>query len=318
MAHARAIESDPAFLHFREKHELAARTWEGYIIALQKYSDFNQLSLTDLIDEAEREELERMPLERRNLGSRIRGFRKHLKEGGLAPTSIRGNLAAVKSFYKNGFSLQVPTLGRDRDMHVRVREENKGIPAYDDIIKALQVADVRERGIVLGITSSGLSASDLLTITVREFREGHDNETGITVLDMRRMKTRQDFVTFFSAEATMAIDQYLKWRDRPRPKTMHQGLVQAWATHRIYTEDDYLFCKERIPASFLSTWDEGLRRESEAGLQEVFRSLARRAGIARGKGTWNMFRAHKLRAWFYSTLLNAGCPMEYAGLFMGH
>ena len=64
--------------------------------------------------------------------------------------------------------------------------------------------------------------------------------------------------------------------------------------------------------------DERLRRENEKGLQTVFRTLAVRAGVARENGMWNMFRAHKLRSWFFSTLINNKCSLEHAEIFMAH
>jgi intergrase/recombinase len=289
---AEDIEGDPAFQYFQEKHDISESTMTGYVNALQRYVEFTGLSLTKLVEEAQSEETKNIPKEKRHVGQRLRGFRKHLKTLDLAPASIR-------------------RMGK-------VKQENKGIPSKEDIIKVLDIADMREKAIILGITSSGLSTKDFVNLRVKDFREGYDEETGITTLDLRRAKTAQDFVTFFSMEATNAINEYLRWRERDKPKTEHPDILNGWKKHLIHSGEDYLIAKKYIPASYLETRNEELRRESESGLQTVFRQLSNRAGIARSKGTWNMFRAHKLRSWFYSQLLNNSCPQDSAEVFMGH
>jgi len=314
---AKAIESDPAFQHYKEKHDLSESTWIGYLNALQRYSEYTGLTLSEAIEEAEAEEKEGIPLEKREIGRRLIGFRKHLKEAQLSPNSIKRCLAGVVSFYENGHSISIPKIGRDRTLKGG-KIENRGIPTTEDIRKILKNADLREQVIILGIASSGLSVSDVVNIRVGTFKKGYDEETGITTLELRRVKTKEDFVTFFDVEATEAIREYLRWRDRPKPATKHPGILKGWQKHRIFTDDDFLICKKYISDEYIQTKDEQLRRESEKGLQTVFRSLCARAAISKGKGQWNMMRAHKLRSWFYSQLLNAGCPKEYAEEYMGH
>ena len=315
---AEDIEGDLAFQYYQEKHDISESTMTGYINALQRYVEYTCLSLTKLVEEAQAEETKNVPKEKRQVGIRLRGFRKHLKELNLAPASIRRMIAGVRSFYVNGYSIELPVLGKDRALAGKVKQENKGIPSKDEIIKVLDIADMREKAIILGITSSGLSTKDFVNLRVKDFREGYDEETSITVLDLRRAKTKQDFVTFFSEEATKTINEYLRWRERDKPETAHPDILSGWEKHLIDSGEDYLICKKYVPSAYLETRNEELRRESESGLQTVFRQLSNRAGIARSKGTWNMFRAHKLRSWFYSQLLNNSCPQDVAEVFMGH
>ena len=315
---AEDIEGDSAFQYFQDKHDISENTMTGYINSLQRYVEFTGLSLTKLVEEAQSEETKNIPKEKRQIGLRLRGFRKHLKALDLAPATIKRALAAVKSFYVNGFSIDLPTLGKDRYLAGKVKQENKGIPSREDILKVLDIADLREKSIILAITSSGLSTKDFVNLRIKDFREGYDGDTGITTLDLRRAKTKQDFVTFFSAEATDAINEYLRWRERDKPKTAHPDILNGWEKHLIHSGEDYLICKKYVPSAYLETKKEELRRESESGLQTVFRQLSNRAGIARKKGTWNLFRAHKLRSWFYSQMLNNSCPQDLAEVFMGH
>lgn len=315
---AAVILSDPAFIEFKDNHEIGEGTMIGYVNALQRYVELHGLSLSELVEEALKEEKERVAKKDRNILKRMRAFRKYLKSLDLSEKTIKRMLAGVKSFYEFGHQIEIPKLGKDQAVQGRVKEENKEIPSREDIIKALKMCDKREKAIVLGLSSSGLDRQDFTTLTIKQFEEGFDSETGITTLEMRRGKTGNDFITFFSSEATEAIQDYLEWRNRPEPKTSHKDISISWKKHRVYTDSDYLFCDKFISDEFLETHDEEIRKIDGKALSSIFRYLASRAGLSREKNVWNSFRAHKLRSWFNTQLMNDGCPKEVYEMFMGH
>lgn len=333
------IEADPAVQNFREKAQLADSTWGGYSNAIQRYADFTGLTPSELIEEAKQEEINGVHLGDRKIGERMLAFRNSLKEEGLSPNSIHRMLAAVKSLYM-WHSINVPKLARDKSLTIRPLDENKDVPSKEMIMKLLNVADLRERAIILSLASSGISTSDFVDLRVRDFKEGYDEETGITKLEPIRKKTGISYITFLSREASQAMMEYLRWRERKAPHIKHPDLIKGWLKHRVYSDDDYLICKRYIPDEYLKvdgeeckvvskakpeeledfvhTDREDLRREEEASLRTVFIKLNERAGTSTEKGKWNILRPHKLRSWFYSTLRNRGCKEEDAEVFMGH
>jgi integrase len=92
------------------------------------------------------------------------------------------------------------------------------IPSKEDIQDILKVCEPIETALVLAGVSSGLSAIELCNLKVADFKNGYDPDTGITTLHIRRVKTRVDFITFFTPEASKAIIEYLEYRNRT-PKT---------------------------------------------------------------------------------------------------
>ena len=136
---AEDIAGDRAFQYYQDKHDISGSTMTGYVNAFQRYVEYTGLTLSKLVEEAQAEETKNIHKEKRQVGKRLRGFRKHLKELNLAPATIKRALAAVKSFYTNGYSIELPTLGRDRDLAGKVKVENKGIPSKEDIIKVLDI-----------------------------------------------------------------------------------------------------------------------------------------------------------------------------------
>ncbi|MCJ7615580.1 MAG: site-specific integrase, partial [Desulfobacterales bacterium] len=153
---------------------------------------------------------------------------------------------------------------------------------------------------------------------VGDFKNGIDEKTMITVLHLRRIKTRYDFITFFSPEATKADLDYIEYRNRRPKNPRNQSYITAWEKRRIRTDKDYLFCSSYIPASYLNKLKEEERRLSPEGLMDTFRELAKKAGLDTEKGIWQRVRAHNLRKFFNSALLNNGADIFFTDYLMGH
>ncbi|MFC1786857.1 tyrosine-type recombinase/integrase, partial [Halobacteriota archaeon] len=108
------------------------------------------------------------------------------------------------------------------------------------------------------------------------------------------------------------------WRDRTPKLTWHPDIMKAYEKRRIRSDNDYLFIKKDIPSKYLETLDEEDRKLNAAGLMSMFRDVAKRMGMESDKGQWQYFRAHNLRKYFNSTLLNNGCDLFMVDFLMGH
>jgi integrase len=51
---------------------------------------------------------------------------------------------------------------------------------------------------------------------------------------------------------------------------------------------------------------------------DVFRKLAKKTGLDTDKGVWQVARAHNLRKFFKSALLNNGADIFFTDYLMGH
>jgi hypothetical protein len=77
---------------------------------------------------------------------RMIGYRKYLKERGLAVNTRRSHMSGVRSFYK-AFDHDIPNIGREEK--ALSKPEHLDIPDKDDIRQTLPICDPRDKAIVL-------------------------------------------------------------------------------------------------------------------------------------------------------------------------
>jgi len=310
------IEKEPLVMEWFANIEAAQTTRRNFLQGMKYYTEFVKKSPNELLEEAEEEIKSGILMRKRKIRGYLLGFRDWLKEQGYAPKTVYSHMVAAKSFYKS-FDIDLPQLNNKKQFQVLPTEEN-GIRLEKDNIKMiLKHANIRNRAIILVMSSSGLSQSDVLDLTVGDFNRGFDEKTMITTLQLRRIKTRYDFITFLSPEATKAIMDYLEYRNR-KPKENNPDIQQAYEKRRLRSDKDFIFCKHDIPDSYLKTFDENERRLNTQGLMDLFRELAKKTGLDTEKGQWQIVRAHNLRKFFNSELLNNGADMFLVDFMMGH
>ncbi len=297
--------------------EAAPNTRRNYLKGMALYTDFTGKTPEQLLEEAESEIKSGLLMRKRSIRKYLLDFREMLKAREYAPKTTINYVGTIKSFYKV-FDIDLPVLNRRKTFQAKPTEKNMFELKKEHIQEALKHADVRNRAIILAIVSSGLGQSDILNLRVGKFKEGYDEKTGITTLKIRRIKTRYDFYTFFSPEASQAIWDYIEWRTREPKRTWHPDIMEAYEKRRIRSDDDYLFIKHAIGDEYLKTLDDEDRRFKTSGLMEMFRETAKRMGMESDKGQWQYFRAHNLRKFFNSTLLNNGADIFFTDYLMGH
>lgn len=297
--------------------EAAEHTRRNFLQGMRYYTDFVKKTPDGLLEEAENEIKNGVLMRKRKIREYLLAFREWLKERQYAPKTIHNHMVAVKSFYRS-FDIDLPQLKNKKQFSTLATEENNGRLEKENIQQTLKYANVRNRAIILDLASSGLSQSDLLNLTVGEFKKGIDEKTMITTLQLRRIKTRYDFVTFLSPEATRTTLDYLEYRNRKpkNPRTKHYTI--AWEKRRVRSDKDFLFCNQYIPDIYLETLDEEERRLKPDGLMDMFRELAKKTGLDTEKGIWQVMRAHNLRKFFNSQLLNNGADIFFTDFLMGH
>ncbi|MBE0428186.1 MAG: tyrosine-type recombinase/integrase [Nitrospirae bacterium] len=311
------LKKEPLIIEWFANIEAAEHTRRNFLQGMRYYTNFIKKTPNELLEEAENEIKNGILMRKRKIRGYILTFREWLKGREYAPKTIHNHIVAVKSFYKS-FDIDLPQLNSKKQFSTLATEENSRRLEKEDIKEVLKYANVRNRAIILTLASSGLSQSDLLDLTVGNFKKGLDEKTMIITLQLRRIKTRYDFITFLSPEATKAVLDYLEYRDRRPKNPRNQSYIIAWEKRRIRSDGDYLFCSSYIPGSYLETFDEKERRLTPEGLMDMFRELAKKAGLDTEKGQWQIVRAHNLRKFFNSQLLNNGADIFFTDFLMGH
>lgn len=308
------IHNDIVVIEFFDMMQFSKATEKNYIAALKNYSNYMNKTPSDWVEDA-RQDIRsgRMPSERM-VRRQVLGFRKHMYDNHMAPLSIKARLSCIVSFYKF-FDVEVPTLPRSK-AKARTLEGNDRIPTTEELREVLKVCNPLETAMVLVGASSGLSSNELRRLTVGQFKAGYDKETGITTIDMRRAKSGVDFITFMSPEASRAVWDYINYRNRPCTSRFRHVKEQQ-GKQRITSDDDYLFAKERIPVEYLDTQDEDMRQHTPQSIMVLYQRLSGKSGLV-VRDARNVIRAHNLRKYFNSALLNAGCDSFHVEYWMGH
>lgn len=310
------LEKDPLIIEWFANIEAAENTQKNFLQGMRYYTDFIKKTPSELLDEAEAEIDNGVLMRKRKIKSYLLTFREWLKGQGYAPKTIHNHMVSAKSFYKS-FDIDLPQLNNRKQFQALPTEENGLNLEKENLKQILKHANLRNRAIILSTASSGLSQSDILDLQVEDFKRGFDEKTMITTLQLRRIKTKYDFITFLSPEATRAITDYLEYRNR-KPKEKHPDIQAAYEKRRVRSDKDYIFCKHDIPDSYLESLDEADRKLNAQGLMDMYRELAKKTGMDTDKGQWQIVRAHNLRKFFNSALLNNGADIFFTDYLMGH
>lgn len=265
-----------------EDRNLASTTARGYKAALKLYTNFNQMSISELINEAEREENERIRWKNRKIRQRLVNFRAYLYDKYLYSTA-QAHLHKVRSVYKYfDIELQPLPYTSTKQLNHSPPLTYRDLPTMEIIRQSLKISTPLMAAIILFISSSGTARAETMSLTINDFLLSVQDYTlktdiyeVINILDkrndiipsfkLRRKKVNEYYYTFCSPEATTAIVDYLKTRKD------------------ILGPDSKLF---KINTKYLSA---------------LFVELNNHLGLGK-KSTWNRLRTHMLRKYHASAL----------------
>lgn len=299
------LRDEITIIKWLERINRRPKTEKAYLLGFQKYVEFTKMSPTELLQEAKREIRENVDGDDRAILNRRYAFRNYLQKTTLSPNSIQSAMNAVTSFYST-FSLNPPKLKGNK--RPSPKEENAGIIEKADIHDVLTITDPLEKAVVLTGASSGLGMSDIINLTLRQYKEGRDKENNICVLNLTRIKTGVKFTCFISSECCTAIDSYIEYRSRPSAPRQH-----------VVNDDGYLFIQHRISKQYNpeDPKTEEYRKFTEVAFTRMYARLAERAQKINPNG-WNLVRSHQLRKFFNNTLRHAGLDYAFCEHMLGH
>ena len=300
----------------------APSTWAGYLAALMHYCRYTDLTPSQLIEQANKDIKDGKLMIDRAIFVQIPGYREYLQKQiredtgrPLTQSSISLYVGKIRTFYSY-FYIETPKPPRNANRVNKAQKENLKRPDKETIQKALSIASIRDKAIILVGISSGMAANEIASLTLRQFKEGYDPETGITTLDMRRRKVGTDFITFLSPEASNAVQNYLEWRDRPPAGKEKCDLMEH--EKRKTTSGSYLFLKNKIDEKYLLTRDESQRRLTKDNIVQAYDRLNKDLGLETEAGRFNPFRSHNMRKFFNTQLKNEGLDGDLIEYMMGH
>lgn len=219
--------SSELFVKFCKERNIRDSTKQGYISTLQRYTDFHNCTIEELIREAEDDKKSRIPLKERRLKNRLLDYRTYLLGSDLSSNTVKTYFSKLKTFYAH-FEIEIPHLPDvkyDADYEINYMD----LPTRENIRDALDISPLPFKALILFMASNGTAKAETLSLTVAEFINGcsdyykssnlkdilnelsHRNDVVPTIY-LRRIKTDKFYYTFCSSEASDYIVRYLKTR----------------------------------------------------------------------------------------------------------
>jgi len=268
-------------------------TRQGYISAIYIYIDFiygRQRKLYRVNDQERaiyEKLIDKYLKEKRNFSEDMANFVVSLKD--MPPTTARHHFNAIKEFFSY-YDKELPKKDfkfiRTKVPKGNARTVEKDMD-IDTIRVILQHLDIKGRALVLVLASSGMRINEALSFTLDDI----DFNTTPTCISVRgeNTKTGETRISFISAEATQAINEWLKVRPEyiKTSAKRNNGLVMIGKGHqKLDSDDGRLFPFTDQNASVM--WENAL---TKAGLLSIDKSTKRK-----------QLHYHQFRKFFISQL----------------
>lgn len=282
-------------IHHAKSHSKSAK--KIYKNAVKQYCKYHNLSLSELIKEADEEEEAGIRWKNRKLKKRLIDFRQELIQN-YKKNTIQSYFNAIRSIY-HYFEIEIHDLPSLNKKNIKVPEPINyvDLPTKEIIKKALKIADNRMKAIILFMSSSGCAKRETLNLTIQDFidatKDYHNSnninevieilkerEDVIPMFRLKRQKTNKYYYTFCSPEAVTALISYML--------TLEQELQPTDKLFPIH--EDYVTM--------------------------LFIEINNILKLGK-KGTYNRFRSHMLRKFHASQLYNAGLTLDEIDALQG-
>ena len=284
---------------FVKSRNLKPISKKAYKASIKLYTEYHQMTLQDLIKEAEIEEDTGIRWKRRKLKRRLIDFRTFLAEKYLK-NYAKNTFSRILTIYKH-YEIEIhdlPPLSQ-KNFHQPNPISYKDLPDKDILGIALEISKPVMKAIILFMSSSGCARKETLNLTIQDFidatidyhtppaqrKQNHtkniyevleilkDHNDIVPTFKLRRQKTDKWYYTFCSPEATTEIINYLLQLTKP------------------LTNETKLF---QIHQSTFSTKFINMNTVMQLGK----------------KGTYNRLRSHMLRKYHATSLYNDGLSLD--------
>lgn len=231
------IYDDPLFKQLVNERNLQKRSQKYYRTGLNAYTKYNDMTLQELYNEADKEEEEGVRAKNRTIVKRLRGFRTHLIQEGYEPVTIKHYYASARTFYTH-FLIEIPYIPSVKLPTKQVLSTE--IPKKEHIIEAIQhTNNLKHIAIIYFMASSGTASNELCSITIQDFidatseyhnssniydvvSELENQDQVIPLFQLTRLKTNYRYWTLCTPEATTHILRYLKTRPLKKLRPQEQ------------------------------------------------------------------------------------------------
>ena len=289
------LKSQEMLVKMANERNIRDSSYKGYLSTIKKYTEFNQMQLYELIDEALNEQDAHIPLRETKLKQRLLDYRNYLMNiPEFSQKTVKTYFSKMLTVYRH-FECEIPIIPMAQYEPEYVTTYSD-LPTLNHLRQALEVSQVDVRAAICFQASSGSAKAEALQITVRQFFQGvqeyhdilftEDEETLEKILKvlehklaeyelivptfyLERIKTKKFYYTFCSPEACKWIVMDLKNR-------IGKTNVQEFLNSQLFDFTDSLLLTRYQDINDYFKWG--------------------------NKGKFRFFRSHVLRKWNASNI----------------
>lgn len=215
------------FIKFCKERNIRDSTKQGYVSTLLRYTSFHNRTIEELVNEANEDERNGIPLKERRLKGRLLSYRSYLLESDLSSNTIKTYFSKLKTFYMH-YEIEIPHLP-DAKYDKQYETNYLDLPTKNHICEAIDISSLPIKALILFMSSSGTAKAETLSLTVNDFikasseyykstklqdilDELSEKDNIIPTIYLKRIKTDKYYYTFCSSEASHYIIKFLKNR----------------------------------------------------------------------------------------------------------
>jgi integrase len=290
------IQNDEVVKDWLEDLSPSAR--RTYLTTISEFCKISNQNPIDLLKIAKQEHKEDKASWERETIKWFKDYEQHSLDYDRSRNTYNGRLIIIKSFF-NFHDIKLPEekkkKRRKKIEKFKVKNKRPGL-LREQIKEALDASKwVRLKAMALTQCSSGLSVTDLVNLTLEQYKKGlisigEGRQICMIHLKEGRQKGEKEFYTFLSFEAVEEIGRYIQLE-------RYKNATTPYLFTALYH-------------------DSGL---TEGSFQVDLRRLNHKLGLkAKEKGLHRPITSHMFRKFFYTQLSNANMPYEIRKHLMGH
>lgn len=205
------------------ERNLTPSTKRIYINAVKQYEDLHELTLTELLEEAEKEEEQGIRWKHRKLRQRLTLYQNYLLTNYKYGT-VKNYLHRIKAIY-NHYDIEIHQLPKLNKRQANYPEPitYQDLPTKETLMKAYKLMTPVMRAILLFQVSTGCSKHETIHRTITEYKEWiqphsideilEDKIDIVPTIKTHRSKTNTYYYTFCTPECVREIAHYLQTRN---------------------------------------------------------------------------------------------------------
>lgn len=205
---------------------LSNHSKDTYRRAIGYYCAFNNMTMQELLDEADEEEEQGIRWKKRKLKKRLLKYRQELVKK-YKKATVKAYFTSILVIYKY-YDIEIGNLPPLNNKNLKVSKpiSYKDLLTHEEIDLVLKNTNKKFNAVILFMTSSGCARAETLSLTIQDFidatKEYHNKTDMINALNtlkhlknvvptfyLKRIKTNKYYYTFCSPEAVKAIVNYL-------------------------------------------------------------------------------------------------------------